>query len=48
MALIDEPVFWRSNPETSLYSVLIANVWYGTPFNMILLAVGLSQIPEDL
>jgi multiple sugar transport system permease protein len=48
LGLIDEPVFWRSNPESSIYSVLIANVWYGTPFNMILLAVGLSQIPEDL
>lgn len=48
LGLIDEPVFWRSNPDTSLYSVLIANVWYGTPFNMILLAVGLSLIPDDL
>ncbi len=48
LGAIDDPVFWRSDPATSLYSVLIANVWYGTPFNMILLAVGLSQIPEDL
>ena len=48
IGLIDDPVFWRSNPETSLIAVLIANVWYGTPFNMILLSVGLSQIPEDL
>jgi multiple sugar transport system permease protein len=48
LGILEAPVFWRSNPETALYSVLIANVWYGTPFNMILLAVGLSQIPDDL
>lgn len=48
LAIVSDPVFWRSNPDTSLYAVLIANVWYGTPFNMILLAVGLSQIPSDL
>ncbi|MEM7721157.1 MAG: sugar ABC transporter permease [Pseudomonadota bacterium] len=48
LGFIDDPVFWRSTVDTSLYSVLIANVWYGTPFNMILLAVGLSAIPDDL
>ncbi|MEM1284783.1 MAG: sugar ABC transporter permease [Pseudomonadota bacterium] len=48
VGLIDEPIFWRSDVDTSLYSVLIANIWYGTPFNMILLAVGLAAIPDDL
>ena len=48
VGLIDAPVFWRSDTDTSLYAVLIANIWYGTPFNMILLAVGLAAIPEDL
>ncbi|MBO6602381.1 MULTISPECIES: carbohydrate ABC transporter permease [Paracoccaceae] len=48
LGLIEDPVFWRSNVETSLYAVLIANIWYGTPFNMILLAVGLAAIPGDL
>ena len=48
LGFIDEPIFWRSDTATSLYSVLIANIWYGTPFNMILLAVGLAAIPDDL
>jgi multiple sugar transport system permease protein len=48
LGLIDEPVFWRSDTDTSLYSVMLANIWYGTPFNMILLAVGLAAIPDDL
>jgi multiple sugar transport system permease protein len=41
-------IFWLSNPEVSLYAVIIANVWLGIPFNMILLSVGLAAIPEDV
>ena len=46
--LISEPIFWRSDIDVSLYSVMLANVWYGMPFNMILLSVGLAAIPDDL
>lgn len=48
LGLIENPVFWRSDVSTSLYAVMIANVWYGMPFNMILLSVGLASIPDDL
>ncbi|MFN4154125.1 MAG: carbohydrate ABC transporter permease [Paracoccaceae bacterium] len=40
--------FWLSDPSVSLYAVVIANIWLGIPFNMILLSVGLSAIPQDL
>jgi multiple sugar transport system permease protein len=46
--LIDANIFWRSDPDYSLYAVIIANIWLGTSFNMILLSVGLSSIPGDL
>jgi len=46
--LIDNKVFWLSNPQISLYSVVIANIWLGIPFNMILLSVGLVGIPKDM
>jgi multiple sugar transport system permease protein len=46
--LISGSVFWRSDPHYSLWSVIIANIWLGTSFNMILLSVGLSAIPKDL
>ncbi|WP_333834891.1 carbohydrate ABC transporter permease [Rubrimonas sp.] len=46
--MISEPIFWRSDVRYSLYAVLLANIWYGTPFNMILLSVGLAAIPRDL
>lgn len=46
--IVDEPIFWRSDTDYSLLAVILANVWYGIPFNMILLAVGLAAIPDDL
>ncbi|TPP03945.1 carbohydrate ABC transporter permease [Rhizobium glycinendophyticum] len=46
--LISQNIFWRSDPHYSLWAVIIANIWLGTSFNMILLSVGLSGIPKDL
>jgi hypothetical protein len=34
--------------DYSLYAVILANIWLGTSFNMILLSVGLSGIAKDL
>ncbi|MBO6637848.1 MAG: sugar ABC transporter permease [Roseitalea sp.] len=48
LGLISEPIFWRSDVDYSLIAVILANIWYGMPFNMILLAVGLAAIPDDL
>ncbi len=46
--LISSNIFWRSDPNYSLWAVILANIWLGTSFNMILLSVGLSSIPGDL
>ncbi|TCL89202.1 carbohydrate ABC transporter membrane protein 1 (CUT1 family) [Rhizobium sp. PP-WC-2G-219] len=46
--VIDANIFWRSDPDFSLWAVILANIWLGTSFNMILLSVGLSAIPADL
>lgn len=46
--IIDSNIFWLSDPNVSLYSVIIANIWLGVPFNMILLSVGLAGIPRDV
>ena len=43
-----ENIFWLSDPDVALYSVIIANIWLGVPFNMILLSVGLAGIPKDV
>lgn len=39
---------WLSNTDLSLWAVIIANIWLGIPFNMVLLYGGLQSIPESL
>jgi multiple sugar transport system permease protein len=48
LGVLQDKMFWLSNPHSSLYAVIVANIWLGVPFNMLLLSVGLSAIPRDL
>tara|TARA_R110002124_G_scaffold63350_5_gene172944 strand:- start:64533 stop:65435 length:903 start_codon:yes stop_codon:yes gene_type:complete len=48
MGLINAPIFWKSDPNFSLWAVIIANIWLGLAFNMLLLSVGLAAIPKDI
>ena len=48
VGLVSGPVYWLSDPATSLIGVTLANVWFGVPFNMILLAAGLAGLPDDI
>lgn len=48
VGLIDHPIGWLISPSTALGGVILANVWIGTPFNMILLATALSTVPKQL
>ena len=48
LGIIDEPVFWKSDPDLAIWSIIIANIWLGLAFNMLLLSVGLAAIPRDL
>lgn len=42
------PVAWLSTPRNALISIIIANVWRGTAFSMILQYAGLQSIPDEL
>ncbi|WP_037680249.1 carbohydrate ABC transporter permease [Streptomyces griseus] len=42
------PVNWLTSPEWSLTSVIIANIWIGVPFNLVVLYSGLQSIPTSL
>lgn len=48
IGIIHEPVGWLIQPGTAMLALIIANVWIGTPFNMLLLATGLSTLPQDV
>ncbi|WP_406274776.1 sugar ABC transporter permease [Actinacidiphila glaucinigra] len=42
------PVNWLTSPSWSLISVIIANIWIGVPFNLVVLYSGLQSIPGSL
>ncbi|GAA2279847.1 sugar ABC transporter permease [Streptomyces hawaiiensis] len=43
-----DPVNWLTSPSWSLTSVIIANIWIGVPFNLVVLYSGLQSIPSGL
>ena len=47
LGVVSSPVHWLSDPSVSLASVTIANVWFGMPFSMILVAAALTSIPQE-
>jgi multiple sugar transport system permease protein len=42
------PVDWLTSPRWALTSVVIANIWIGIPFNLVVLYSGLQAIPADI
>ncbi|SEI98438.1 carbohydrate ABC transporter permease [Demequina mangrovi] len=43
-----DPVNWITSPDTALLSVIIANIWLGIPFNLVILYSGLQNIPDEV
>ncbi|MFZ7089145.1 carbohydrate ABC transporter permease [Curtobacterium sp. RRHDQ10] len=41
-------VNWLTSPQWALVSVIIANIWIGIPFNLVILYSGLQNISADL
>ena len=39
---------WLSSPHLAMISIIIANVWRGYPFVMIILLAGLQSIPKEM
>ncbi len=48
IGLIRENVEWLTSTTTAMPAVIFANIWIGIPFNMILIATGLTIIPAEL
>jgi multiple sugar transport system permease protein len=42
-----QPLNWLTSPGLALTSVIIANIWLGIPFNLVILYSGLQNIPKD-
>ncbi|MET7475563.1 sugar ABC transporter permease [Streptomyces sp. NPDC005648] len=41
-------VGWLTSPDWALTSVIVANIWIGIPFNLVILYSGLQNIPGEL
>jgi multiple sugar transport system permease protein len=48
LGLITVDVPWLSSPAWALFSVILANVWRGTPFFVITILAGLVSVPPEL
>lgn len=48
LRIISAPIDWLTQPGTAMFALVVANVWIGIPFNMILLSVGLTTVPQEL
>ncbi len=48
LGLISNNIDWLTNADTAMTAVIIANIWIGIPFNMILISTGLTTIPKEL
>jgi ABC-type sugar transport system permease subunit len=41
-------IAWLSDPKIVVWSIIIANVWYGTPFTILFLTAGLLSINQSI
>jgi multiple sugar transport system permease protein len=48
LGLLKEAYPFLSSPDTSLYAVVVASIWYGIPFFAIMILAALQSIPEDI
>lgn len=46
--LIDKPLEWLLEPGLAMIAIVVANIWIGIPFNMMLLITGLTTISEEI
>ncbi len=48
LRIVNEPIAWFFQTNTAMVAVIIANIWLGIPFNVILLSAGIAGLPEDV
>lgn len=48
LKVVREPIGWFFDSNAALTAVIIANIWLGIPFNLILLSAGIAGLPDDV
>lgn len=48
IGLIDKPIPWLSNDKWAMAAVIIANIWYGVTFFVIMILAALQGVPKEI
>lgn len=48
LGVIDQKIAWTATDATSMYAVLLVDIWKTTPFMALLCLAGLQMIPKDI
>jgi trehalose/maltose transport system permease protein len=48
IGLIAAPIAWTANADTSMWAVILVDVWKTTPFMALLILAGLQMLPGDI
>lgn len=48
LGIISQPQSWLGDPALAPWIIILAQIWHGFPFVMVMLLAGLQTIPKDL
>jgi trehalose/maltose transport system permease protein len=48
LGLISQKIAWTASVDTSMFAVLVVDIWKTTPFMALLILAGLQVIPKDI
>lgn len=48
IGILNQPIEWLLHGNTAMAAIVVANIWIGIPFNMMLILTGLTTIPEEI
>ena len=48
IGLLSEPVNWLGSPATALGCLIVVEIWYRNPFDILILSSGLKRVQKDL
>ncbi len=46
--ILEEPIEWLLEGRTAMVAIVVANIWIGIPFNMMLILTGLTTISPEI
>lgn len=46
--IIDTNIAWLADPTLAMFSVIVANVWYGVTFFTIMILAALQSVPDEM